>query len=335
VNALSSFLLNLTNSKLKIGILFVLAAVALALPAFSGNGYDLYLATIALIWLVLAMALQLIFGYGGLLSVAHGGLFGVAAYATSLLNTEHGMTVLVSALLAILVTTVVAAVIGFICVRATGMAFAVLTLAFGVILYELMLNLTEVTNGPLGVSGIEPLPDFGEALGLGVDPEIGIYLTVVVVSMAALGALWWLMRSEFGRALICTREDETLAASYGINVQQVRRWAFTISGTFAALAGVMFAHYFQFIAPESFTFMAAFQAIVMVVAGGAGLILGTVVGAISLSLLPELLRDVSQYQQVAYGLILFLAIRFLPKGVVGSIRDWAFDRKLERRRKSG
>jgi branched-chain amino acid transport system permease protein len=296
-----------------------------------GNGYQLYLATIALIWLVLVIGLQIIFGYGGLLSVAHGGLFGLAAYTSGLLNVDKGMPVIQSAIIAIAVTTLVSALIGLIAVRASGMSFAVLTLAFGAILYELFLNATDLTGGPLGVVGIEPLPEWSAWVGVDVRPVVETYITVAVVACAALLGLWWLVRSEFGRALVCTREDETLAASYGINVRQTRRWAFLISGAFAGLAGVLFGHYFQFIAPESFTFLAAFQAIVMVVAGGAGIFLGTIVGAISLSLLPELLRDVSQYQQVTYGVILFLAVRFLPSGVVG----WARDRIAERRLAAG
>jgi branched-chain amino acid transport system permease protein len=302
--------------------------IALVIPAMYGNGYQLYLATIALIWLVLVIGLQIIFGYGGLLSVAHGGLFGLAAYVSGLLNVDHGMPVIQSALIAIAVTTLVSALIGLVAVRASGMSFAVLTLAFGAILYELFLNATDLTGGPLGVVGIEPLPEWSESLGLDVRPVLETYITVAVVACFALLGLWWLVRSEFGRALVCTREDETLAASYGINVRQTRRWAFLISGAFAGLAGVLFGHYFQFIAPESFTFLAAFQAIVMVVAGGAGIFLGTIVGAISLSLLPELLRDVSEYQQVTYGVILFLAVRFLPSGVVGWVRDRIAERRL-------
>jgi len=306
----------------------VVGLVALVIPAYFGNGYQLYLATIALIWLVLVIGLQIIFGYGGLLSVAHGGLFGLAAYTSGLLNVEKGMPVIQSAVIAIAVTTLVSALIGLIAVRASGMSFAVLTLAFGAILYELFLNATDVTGGPLGVVGIEPLPEWSAWVGVDVRPVLETYITVAVVACVALLGLWWLVRSEFGRALVCTREDETLAASYGINVRQTRRWAFLISGAFAGLAGVLFGHYFQFIAPESFTFLAAFQAIVMVVAGGAGIFLGTIVGAISLSLLPELLRDVSQYQQVTYGVILFLAVRFLPSGVVGWVRDRIAERRL-------
>jgi branched-chain amino acid transport system permease protein len=319
------------SRRITVALALLGALVLLALPALFGNGYQLTLVTTALIWVVLVIGLQIIFGYGGLLSVAHGGLFGFAAYVTAVLNVKHDMPVLQSGALAIVATTLLSAVIGLIAVRASGMSFAVLTLAFGAILYELFLNATDITGGPLGVVGIDPLPEWANSVGLDITPAVETYITVAFVAVVALALLYWFVRSEFGRALVCTREDETLAASYGINVRQTRRWAFLISGAFAGLAGVLFSHYYQFIAPESFTFLAAFQAIVMVVAGGAGLFLGTIVGAITLSLLPELLRDVSEYQQVTYGLILFLAIRFLPSGVVG----WARDRIDERRLVAG
>lgn len=309
------------DKRFAVPLLGVVIVAAAALPLVTGNLYHLYLASTALIWVTLALGLQLIFGYGGMLSVAHGALFGLGAYASAVLNVRYGYPVWISAPIAIAIVALASLVIGFVAVRAAGMSFAVITLAFGAILHEIFLNWTSLTRGPLGIAGIGA-PDTIRLPGSQIDflSRSNMYLLVVLVVLLAYLLFVKIVSSEFGLALLCTREDDTLASAYGIPVRAVRRIAFVLSGVFAGLAGTLFAHYFQFIAPESFTFLAAFQAIVMVVVGGAGTLLGALVGGLLLSLLPELLRSVESYQAVVYGVILFLFIRFLPEGIVGRLR---------------
>ncbi|MBP2300678.1 branched-chain amino acid ABC transporter permease [Azospirillum picis] len=292
----------------------LVAACAVSLQL---NDYYLYVVTIGAIFAVLAVSFDVLLGYTGYLSLAHGALYGLGAYICAVLTARHGLPFWAALPVAGLATGAAGALVALLSFRTRGLYFAVLTLGIGLVGHQLFLVFDQVTGGVGGFVGI-PGPE--QPAWLPVSP-------VAYAALLALALLWvtfvaasLFVRSKLGAACLAVREDITLARALGIRVAAARLSAFAFSATFAGLAGALFAAISSFIAPESFTVLGTgFQLVALVVVGGMGTLWGPVVGAILLTALPEALRVASTYSLLAYGVLLLVCVIFAPKGIASLI----------------
>ncbi|MFF3670381.1 branched-chain amino acid ABC transporter permease [Microtetraspora malaysiensis] len=279
-------------------------AVALLAPFVNASPYALSVMTSAAIFVMLAAGLNIVVGYCGLLDLGYIAFFAVGAYTSGVLSTRLGLP-LVATLPAVLVVTVIAGlVIGAPTLRLRSDYLAIVTLGFGEIIRVTATNL-DVTGGPSGIYGIP---------GLTEGPVSFYYLTVLVVAVAVIGAAR-LGRSRLGRAWRFVREDEDAAEAMGVHTYKVKMAAYVVGAIWGGLAGVLFAAHLSAVSPGSFTFLQSALVLMAVVLGGMGSIRGVVVGAVIVSLLPELLRDLADYRYVAFGVLLIIVMLVRPQGL--------------------
>jgi branched-chain amino acid transport system permease protein len=294
----------------------VVVACAAALPLM--NDYVLYVATLAALMAILAVSYNVLLGLTGYLSLAHGFLYGVGAYAGALATT-HGWSFWLALPLAGLVTAAIGALVALAAFRTRGLYFAVLTLGIGLVGFQLFLVLDPLTGGIggfVGIPSIPALPGMGDASSANA-----LLVTLLVFGLACYAALAF-EHSPLGAACLAVREDVLLAQALGIRIGAARLAAFTFSAFFAGVAGALFAAISNFVGPDSFAVTATgFQVVVFVVVGGMGLLWGAAVGAVALTALPELLRGAATYSVLIYGALLLLSILFAPQGIGGLARD--------------
>ncbi|MEI8401277.1 MAG: branched-chain amino acid ABC transporter permease [Alcaligenaceae bacterium] len=313
------------NGRLPITLQIVLALLlAIALPLFFIEGaYGRHLITITLIFCSLAVSLNLVMGYAGLVSVAHGAFFGIGAYCTALL-TVNQFSFITSVLAGIVLAASVGTLVGLLTLRLRGHYFALSTLAFTMVGVIILERWDEVTRGARGVSNIPRAGSFSIA---GFDISFkefwpnyllvtGVFLLFVMVSNL-------IIKSPFGRALLCIQRNELLGAVYGVNIVKVKLQVLALSAAMASVSGSLYASYIAYVSPNDATFMRSFEAIMSVVIGGTGTIWGPALGSFFIQLSPELLRGFESGRLLILGLILILIVRFYPSGLAGlSLQLW-------------
>lgn len=284
--------------------------------------YALATAAVIGIYLLLAISYDLVLGYTGMFSAAHGAFFGIGAYAAALTMLHSGLGFMPSLPVAFIAGAGAALLVGWPAARLSGDYLVVASLAFAFIVYQLMLNLTSITRGPMGLPGIPGADLFGYPL---TEPwsRTGIIWLVATVGGAVT---WRLAYSPFGRMLRAIRDDPVAAAACGKNVVRSKILVFTIAGGLAGVAGALYASYVQFIDPDSFVLDTSFLVVITVVLGGRGTVWGPAVGAVVIWLIPEALRFVNTspeikgpLNQVVYALLLILILRFRPQGILGQL----------------
>lgn len=287
--------------------------------------YLFHILTMISIYAVLGLSLNLVLGFGGMLSLCHAAFYGIGAYAFALLMMDAGFPFLAALPVAVLASGLAALLIGAVALRMRGDFFVLATLGFQTIIFVVLYNWVEFTRGPYGIPGI-PRP---EILGFSFNAPWAMFLLAASVALL----VWWiclgLAQWPFGRTLQAVRDDALAAQSLGKNPLSFTLTAFALGGALAALAGGLFAAYASYIDPTSFMLEESVFILCVVVIGGAGNLRGPVVGAVVLVLLPELLRFVglpealaANLRQIIYGLLLVLMMRFRPQGIAGK---YAFD----------
>ncbi len=297
----------------------VIAALLLALPfavdALLGRAW-VRIIDVALLFILLALGLNIVVGYAGLLDLGYIAFFAVGAYSYALLASPqfgiHGSFLLLLPLGA-LVAGVFGIVLGAPTLRLRGDYLAIVTLGFGEIIRIFLNNLNRpvnITNGPQGITLIDPLQFGGIALnqsysvgGLTIAPVHGYYFVFLACALLAIIISLRLEDSRIGRAWVAIREDEVAASAMGINTRNIKLLAFAMGATFGGISGGLFASFQGFISPESFTLLDSIMVLCMVVLGGMGNVGGVVLGAILLTALPEALRYVGQLQQAWFGAV--------------------------------
>lgn len=275
------------------------------------------------IYAVLALSLNLLVGYAGLLSLSHAAFFGIGAYISSLLLVDFGLPLLPSLLLGVAGSVLLSLLISIPSLRLRGDYFVLASLSFQVIVFSVLYNWVDLTHGPFGVSGI-PRP---EVLGVSF-ASAGSYLIFnAAVASLCVTLLYLLANSPFGRVLKAIRENEVAAASLGKNIPRLKIIAFAIAAGFAAVAGVVFAGYLRYIDPTSFTLTESVFILSIVIIGGAGNTAGPLAGAVLMILLPEGLRFTGipdglapNLRQVIYGVLIILIMRYRAQGLFGEYR---------------
>jgi branched-chain amino acid transport system permease protein len=281
------------------------------------NDYFVYVVTIGAIFATLAVAFDVLLGFTGYLSLAHGALYGLGAYACALLTARYGLSFWAALPLCGALTGAAGALIALLAFRTRGLYFAVLTLGIGLIGHQLFLVLPGLTGGVGGFVGI-PGPEQPAWLPLRSTTYYAL-LALGLLFVTLMAALVF-VRSRLGAECLAVREDLTLAQALGIRVASARLAAFTFSAVFAGLAGALFAAISSFIAPESFTVLGTgFQLVALVVVGGMGTLWGPILGAALLTALPEGLRVAATLSLLAYGVLLLVFIIFAPQGIASLI----------------
>lgn len=318
------------NKKILISVLsLVIGIVLVILPLFMGD-YIIHIMNQIGIIIILVSSLNLIVGYTGQLSFAHVGLFAVGAYTSAILTTAHGLSFWMALPLGALAAAVIGFLIGLPSLRFQTHFFAIVTLAFAEIIRLTIYNGGSLTGGPNGIYSI-PFPN--NILGLDFTQRGNFYYIIWVAAAVTVLSIYLITRSRVGREMIAIRENETFAKFIGIDTWKVKIISFTFSAFFAGFAGGLYAHYNSFISPFSFEVSESVTYLLMVIIGGMGTILGPILGAIFLLILPELLRSINDYRMIIYGAMLILTIMFLPGGFVGLYRN-VKSRLLERKQTS-
>ena len=268
-----------------------------------------------------AMSLDVLVGYAGLPSLGHAAFFGVGAYAFALVSKRVSASVFVALPGAVLAAAVVAVAIGALSVRASGIFFLMLTLAFAQMLYALAFGWIPVTGGSDGLSGV-PRPDLGIA-GANLFLTSNFYVFVAVVFVLSALALGAIVKSRFGLALVGVRENERRMRALGYDTTRLKIAAFVISGAFAGLAGALQASFDQFVSPSDVFVTTSVAALVMVLVGGAGTLVGPVVGAFVVVSLRTFLSDqpgIGERWETLLGVLFIATVLFARAGLIGVTR---------------
>ncbi len=281
--------------------------------------YLLHICVMVSMYIILASSFNLLIGYAGLFALSHAAFFGVGAYATAILAGTYGLPFPIPLLAGILVTAVLGIVIALPALRIGGDYLVIVTLALQVIVTTVLINWTSLTGGTDGIRGIPRLEFFGIVLN-----SPGKFLPVALVTAAICFAIAWrLGASPFGRALKAMRENEAAVQAIGKNVVAMKLTVFAVASGLAAVGGWLYAHYFTFVSAEAFTVELTIYMLAMVIIGGTGNLLGSIVGALVLVALPEMLKFVDMPPDVAdksrnmlYGLLLIVMLRLRPQGLL-------------------
>lgn len=285
--------------------------------------YLVHLAILFAIYAILGISLNLVVGYTGLLSVTHAAFFGLGAYATGILTAHFGMNFFVSLIAGMALAGVASFLIGAVLSRLSGDYYVLGTVGFNFILFSILLNWDGVTRGPLGIPGVSRPNLFGFNFSSSISFLVLAFLFLFLVYATSR----FIVSSSFGRVLKAIREDEQAIGVFGYHTLSYKLAIFVISAAMAAAAGSLFASYITFIDPTMFVVMESVFILAIVILGGFANLNGSLVGALFLILLPELLRFVGfpseiagQMRQVVYGLLLILLMLYRPQGLMGEYK---------------
>lgn len=301
-------------------LLAVVIAGLVAVPWIASFFY-VFIFTEILILGLFAVSFNLIFGYTGMLSFGHAAFFGIGAYATALILIHLQWPFLACLLVSMGVAGMLALVIGYLSVRLNEVYFAMLTLAFGMMVFAAAYQWRSLTNGSDGLAGFT-LGSFGLGIDLMlVDPAVYYQVVLVLVALASV-VLFMISRSSFGMILKAIRQNPERVAFAGLNVRTYRLAAFVIAGTFAGLAGGLMAPFLRVASPELMHWSMSAEPILMAILGGTGYFLGPFIGSAVFVLLETWITSVTQSWMLVLGIILALMVIFFRKGLLGTAVDW-------------
>jgi len=266
-------------------------------------------------------------GYAGQISLGHAAFFGIGAYASSILNATYGWSPWLSGPAALVLAAVVACLVGLPTLKLTGYYLAMGTLGFGMIVNVFLNHWSSLTGGPSGLYGMQALSIGSVSISQGRNGYFFIWALVIATFFVCAR----IVDSRVGRALRAIHYSEQAAESVGVDTARTKLSIFVFSASLAALAGFFYAHSVMYISPGSFSFLVSVRLVAMVVIGGMASIWGALLGAGLLTLLPELLQSVKEYEMVIYGLILILVMIFFPEGLFRGIIS-VYERARNRRK---
>ncbi|UVL77492.1 high-affinity branched-chain amino acid ABC transporter permease LivM [Pseudomonas putida] len=314
-------------------VIIGLIVAALVWPFFGSRG-AVDIATLILIYVLLGLGLNIVVGLAGLLDLGYVGFYAVGAYSYAMLSHYLGWSFWVCLPIAGLMAATFGFLLGFPVLRLRGDYLAIVTLGFGEIIRLFLRNLTDWTGGPNGISNIpkpeffgltferraaEGMQTFHEFFGLeynSINKVIFLYLVALLLALLALFVINRLLRMPIGRAWEALREDEIACRALGLNPTIIKLSAFTLGACFAGFAGSFFAARQGLVTPESFTFIESAIILAIVVLGGMGSQLGVILAAIVMILLPELMREFSEYRMLMFGALMVLMMIWRPQGLL-------------------
>jgi branched-chain amino acid transport system permease protein len=296
----------------------VIVALLAIVPAVVTNLYHIQVMIFIGIYTILTLSLNLLNGYVGLLSIGHAAFYGVGAYASAKLV----MTVGLPFPLAMLGAGAVAGIIGYLIAKPTlrlsGIYMTLATLGFNMIFFLILQNWMSFTNGPLGIMDIPPPNIFGYE----IETRVQYYYLVFFLVLLTVVSMHRLMTCRFGRALVSIRENELAAEAMGVHTTRYKIQAFVLAAFYAGIAGSFYAHFVKYISPDSFYIYESFILLAMLAFGGQGNLIGPVVGAAVLIIIPEIFRFLQEYRMLVYGGVLITMMLVRRQGLLGG-RDYS------------
>lgn len=302
----------------RIAALAIAFVLLITLPFWMSGIYYVNVASQILFYAIFALGLNVLAGYGGLVSLGHAGLFGVAAYASGYLlqaGFSHTAAILAALVIGLLSTAVFAAL----SLRSTGIGFIMITLALGEILWGLAYRWISITGGDNGIS-VHGRP---EPFGIALSSATAFYYTTFIVFMLSVLVAALFVRSPLGAALMGTRDQPRRMDALGYHVWAIRFWASLFSGLLTAVSGILFVYYTQFISPQTLSLTASAEVLLMVISGGAGTLLGPIVGATLVVVVKSVVSGFIERWNFLLGAIFVAIVILMPEGLVpGSARLW-------------
>jgi branched-chain amino acid transport system permease protein len=298
--------------------LLIALVLLIAVPWWMPGVYYVNVASQVLIYSVFALGLNIIAGYGGLVSLGHAGLFGIACYATAY-TLQHGFGHTPAILFALVMGLFSMAMFAVLSLRSSGIGFIMITLAIGQLLWGLAYRWISLTGGDNGINVTgRPAP-----FGISLADTNAFYYATLIVFLIGLGMVAIFTRSPLGAALKGTRDQPRRMNALGYDVWAIRFWACMLSGVLTAVSGVLYVYYTQFISPQTLSLTASAEVLLMVIAGGAGTLLGPIVGAALVVVVKTVVSGYIQRWNMLLGFIFVAIVIFMPEGLVpGSARLW-------------
>lgn len=301
------------NDRPKMILKFSSLILALMVPILlSSLPYMMRTVIIIVLYIVLALSLNIVLGFAGQLSIGHAAFYAVGAYTTAILTVNFHVNFFLAMIASALVAGLFGLLLGIPTLRLRGDYLAITTIGFCEILRLVLINSIDITRGPAGIPGI-PSPSI---FGFQFNSSASYYYIILAIAFFTVILSQRLLNSRLGRGLIAVRDDEIAAESMGVNPAFLKILAFVLGAMIAGVAGSFFASFIHYVNPDNFNYMESVVILTMVVLGGAGSIPGVIVGAIILAALPELLRDIASYRYAIYGLLLIMMMIVRPKGII-------------------
>jgi len=302
-------------SKWYMKLLIVLAC--LMIPLVVPSNYAMRVIIYIGLYIVLALGLNVVMGFTGLLNIGHAAFYAVGAYTTAILMVKYGMSFWLTIPVGMLFGVLLGIILGFPTLRVRDDYLAIVTLGFGQIVYIIANNWMGLTRGPRGIPGI-PAPRIGFSdWQIVIESYPAYYYLILLFVFITIYACVRIMDSRVGLAWMAIREDEDVAAVMGINLVYYKTMAFGFSAALGALAGSFFAVFQSFVSPNSFTILESVIIISIPILGGLGSISGTIIGAIVMIGGPEIFRAASEYRMVIMGAFMVVMMIFRPEGLFG------------------
>jgi branched-chain amino acid transport system permease protein len=294
---------------------FLFTALICIAPVFIGKGYLINVFVFVGIYTILAVALNLLLGLAGQISLGQAAFFGLGAYISGVLTATHAVNPWLSMAIAVVTVGIIAFILGFPILKLKGHYLAMATLGMGIIVYIIFNETVDITGGPSGLSGIPHLSLGGIIFNSDLKNYYLVWFFAVTIILLSVN----LAASRIGRALRAIHDSEVAARIMGVNARLLKVQIFSISAVISALAGSLYAHTVTFISPTSFGFNVSIELLTMVIIGGLGSIYGSFLGAAILTLLPEFFRTFQDYDIIVYGLTLIVITMFMPGGLVRGV----------------
>ncbi|WP_333684192.1 branched-chain amino acid ABC transporter permease [Enterocloster lavalensis] len=289
---------------------------ALLLPQVVTNTYFVTMFCLALIYIIIAFGLNFITGMTGQMNLGTAGIYCLGAYTSALLTTKAGISPWLGLIAVVAMGFLIGVGLGYPSLRLEGVYLSLTTIAFGEVVRLLVNNMTNFTGGAQGVRNIPPFTIFGYAIASKVQNYYFILAFVVLFAIIS----YRIMHSKWGRAFIAIRDNIEAVETCGIDTAQIKIIAFTLAAIFGCVAGGLYAHYSTYINASTFTLNLSVSFVVMIMVGGIGNMWGCILGAVIVSMLPELLRFLGEYYQISYSTIILLCAVFLPSGIINTIK---------------
>jgi branched-chain amino acid transport system permease protein len=268
------------------------------------------------IYVVLAVGLNIVAGFAGLLSCAQAAFFGLGAYCSALLALNFGMSFWLALPLSGIFAGFFGILLGLPTIRLAHFYLVMATIGFGEIVGLVFLNWESLTKGPFGLPGIPP-PSIGSFVYLNNMPY---YYTILVLASIGVYVAWRLTKTQLGKIFVAIKDDQMAVEACGVHVNRYKILAFAMSAVYAGVAGSFFAHYMTYISPGTFSTHESIMILAMVVLGGMGSVAGTVVSAAVLTIIPEALRFIQDYRMMFFGGVIILLMLIKPEGLMGKGR---------------
>lgn len=306
-------------------ILLFLTVCLVVFPFIVTNTY--YISTMVFVGIngIIAIGLSLLMGYAGQISIGHAAFFGLGAYTSAVLTAKLGFHPWGAFFLGILLSSCIALIIGIPSLKLKGHYLAMATLGFGEITYIVFNELTDITGGPSGIGDIPKISLAGYTMNTDIKYYFFVWAFLLLILVLSLN----LIHSRIGRALRSIHDSEVAANAMGVNTSKLKIQVFMISAVFGSVAGSLYTHYVTFVSPGSFGLFFSILLVMMVVIGGMHSVWGALIGAALLTILPEFLRALKDFEIFVYGAVLLLIMIFLPRGLIGGL-EYLFSRLIKK-----